>query len=87
MGAEARLFYVRPSWLSMLAQQHCSCRVLRQVASDSKTTSHHYTYVDRVCLQVYGRAVRIAASLGGFIARVGRDYALGQLDARMADRY
>lgn len=37
-------------------------------------------------VQVYGRAVRIAASLGGFIARVGQDYALGQLDARMAVR-
>lgn len=36
--------------------------------------------------QVYARAVRIAASLGGFIARVASDYALGQLDARMADR-
>jgi hypothetical protein len=30
--------------------------------------------------QVYGRAVRIAASLGGFIAKVGRDYALGSID-------
>jgi hypothetical protein len=38
------------------------------------------------CVQVYGRAVRIAASLGGFIARVGRDYALGQLDEKMAVR-
>lgn len=38
------------------------------------------------CVQVYARAVRIAASLGGFIARVASDYALGQLDARMADR-
>jgi hypothetical protein len=37
-------------------------------------------------VQVYARAVRIAASLGGFIALVGRDYALGQLDAKMADR-
>lgn len=36
--------------------------------------------------QVYGRAVRIAASLGGFIARVARDYALGQLEANMAIR-
>jgi hypothetical protein len=36
--------------------------------------------------QVYGRAVRIATSLGGFIARVARDYALGQVEARMADR-
>jgi hypothetical protein len=40
-----------------------------------------------VCTQVYGRAVRIAASLGGFVARVAQDYALGQLDARMADRW
>lgn len=30
--------------------------------------------------------MRIAASLGGFVARVAQDYALGQLDARMADR-
>jgi hypothetical protein len=37
-------------------------------------------------LQVYARAVRIAASLGGFIARVAQDYALGQLEARSADR-
>jgi hypothetical protein len=29
---------------------------------------------------VYGRAVRIAASLGGFIAKVGKDYALGSFD-------
>jgi hypothetical protein len=35
---------------------------------------------------VYGRAVRIAVSLGGFIARVARDAALGQLGARSAVR-
>ncbi|WIA09229.1 hypothetical protein OEZ85_008638 [Tetradesmus obliquus] len=36
--------------------------------------------------QVYGRAVRIAVSLGGFIARVARDAALGQLEERSAVR-
>jgi predicted unusual protein kinase regulating ubiquinone biosynthesis (AarF/ABC1/UbiB family) len=37
-------------------------------------------------LQVYGRAVRIAVSLGGFIARVARDAALNQLEERSAVR-
>jgi G:T-mismatch repair DNA endonuclease (very short patch repair protein) len=36
--------------------------------------------------QVYGRAVRIAVSLGGFIARVARDAALGQLEERSGVR-
>eukprot|EP00775_Hariotina_reticulata_P010322 gene10322-10479_t len=36
--------------------------------------------------QVYGRAVRIATSLGGFIARVAKDFALGQLETNMPRR-
>lgn len=37
--------------------------------------------------QVYGRAVRIAASLGGFIAQLGQDYALGRVEQQMPKRW
>ena len=40
--------------------------------------------LERRRAQVYGRAVRIAASLGGFIAKVAGDYALGGAAAATA---
>jgi hypothetical protein len=37
-------------------------------------------------LQVYGRAVRVAASLGGFIAKVAQDVALNRVEEMMPRR-
>lgn len=63
-------------------------------AAGAKVASDYAPAYSRSCLhsslhthlQVYGRAVRIATSLGGWIAKVASDYALGAIDANAALR-
>lgn len=63
------------------------CAYCRALSSEQPSNTATHTTCSCACAaQVYGRAVRIAVSLGGFIARVARDAALGQLEERSAVR-
>lgn len=61
-------------------RQAGSCPPLASSSSCRRPCPAAHTLVC-VCVQVYARAVTVATTLGGFIARVAGDAALGQLEA------